>query len=298
MLSHPTRCGVFLLALLAAHLSCAETGSQPGGSTLRYGANPAAGHTFMHDGVQLYYETYGEGEPLLIVHGNGGSIADLAAQIAHFRAHYRVIAMDSRDQGRSGDSPDELTYDRMTDDLAALLDHLNAAPAHVLGWSDGGIQALLLAIRYPTKVNRIVAMAANLNPTEDAFQTQVLGFLKTYIEAIPATDEPAAQRERKVASIMLQQPDIDPQRLETITAPVLVLAGDRDLIRDEHTLEIYHRIPNSQLAIFPNATHALPFDDPISFNAVVERFLGTPLEPKDRLNDLIKSLEKMRESQQ
>src|SRR5574341_2180978 len=70
---------------------------------VKYGSNPAAGRTFTHDGIRLYYEVYGSGEPLLIVHGNGGSIADLSAQIAHFRKRYRVIAMDSRDQGRSGD---------------------------------------------------------------------------------------------------------------------------------------------------------------------------------------------------
>jgi hypothetical protein len=110
---------------------------------VRYGANPAAGHTFTHDGVRLYYEIYGSGEPLLLVHGNGGSIADLGAQIAHFRKRYKVIAMDSRDQGRSGDSPDKITYEKMTDDLAALLDHLKAGPVNVLGWSDGGIEALL-----------------------------------------------------------------------------------------------------------------------------------------------------------
>ena len=69
-------------------------------AAVRYGANAAAGRTFTHDGVKLYYEVYGTGEPLLMVHGNGGSIADLRAQIAHFRKRYMVIAMDSRDHGR------------------------------------------------------------------------------------------------------------------------------------------------------------------------------------------------------
>ena len=74
--------------------------------------------------------------------------------------------MDSRDQGKSADSPDTLTYEKMTDDLAALLDHLKAGPVNVLGWSDGGIEALLLGIRHPAKVKKIVAMAANLNPSD------------------------------------------------------------------------------------------------------------------------------------
>lgn len=78
----------------------------------KYGSNPAAGSTFAHDGVTLYYEVYGEGEPVLLVHGNGGNIATLKAQIEHFRKHYKVIAMDSRDQGKSGDSPDNITYEK------------------------------------------------------------------------------------------------------------------------------------------------------------------------------------------
>jgi hypothetical protein len=78
----------------------APTASQPKATPVPYGSNPAAGKTFVHDGVTLYYEVYGRGAPLLIIHGNGGSIATMAAQIAFFRSRYRVIAMDSRDQGK------------------------------------------------------------------------------------------------------------------------------------------------------------------------------------------------------
>src|SRR5580765_2949141 len=95
-----------------------------------YGSNPAAGKTFTHDGVKLYYEVYGTGEPLLLVHGNGSSISDLRNQIAHFRKRYMVIAMDSRDHGRSADSAETLTYEKMTDDLAALLEHLKVGPVN------------------------------------------------------------------------------------------------------------------------------------------------------------------------
>ncbi|MCX6636026.1 MAG: alpha/beta hydrolase, partial [Acidobacteria bacterium] len=84
---------------------------------VKYGSNAAVGKTFTHDGVKLYYEVYGAGEPLLLVHGNNASIASFKAQIDHFRKRYKVIAMDSRDQGKSGDSPDKITYEKMTDDL-------------------------------------------------------------------------------------------------------------------------------------------------------------------------------------
>ena len=266
---------------------------------VRYGANPAAGRTFTHDGLTLYYETYGSGEPLLLIHGNGGSIGDFAAQIPFFRTRYRVIAMDSRDQGKSSDSSGTLTYEKMTDDLAALLDHLNTGPVNVVGWSDGGIEALLLGIRHPQKVKKIVAMAANLNPTDKAVQPEIIAGVKKMIADIPATVRNTSQgrRELRVISIVLEQPNIDPRALEKIIAPTLVLASDHDLIRDEHTVEIYHHLPNGRLAIFPSATHMIPFDDPATFNSTVERFLRTPLVTIDRVNDVFKSLEKMRATQ-
>ena len=266
----------------------------------RYGSNPAAGKTFTHDGVKLYYEVYGTGEPLLLVHGNGGSIGDLKAQIDHFRRRYQVIAMDSRDHGRSGDSPDKITYEKMTDDLAALLDHLQAGPAYVLGWSDGGIEALLLGIRHPARVKKIAAMAANLKPDEEALYPEAIALVKSMMDSMPAAAKqtPEGKREWKVMQMALDEPHIEPRALAAIAAPTLVLASDHDMIRDEHTLEIYHHIPNSQLCIFPNATHMVPYDDPVLFNAAVERFFRAPFVNRDRIKDLLKSFAAMKASQQ
>ena len=291
---------LLLLALAVSAPASAQTAPpKPAAKpapAVKYGDNAAAGRTFVHDGVRLYFEVYGTGEPLLLVHGNGGSIADMRAQIAHFRRRYQVIAMDSRDQGKSADSPDKITYEKMTDDLAALIDHLKLGPVNVLGWSDGGIEGLLLGIRHPQKVKKIVAMAANLNPSEQAIYPEVLGLVKSMVQAIPAEarQTPQGRRELKVTGMMLEEPHIELKALAGITAPTLVIAGDHDMIRDEHTIAIYQQIPNSQLAILPNATHMVPYDDPATFNAVVERFLRTPFVKKDRIGDTMKSFEKMR----
>lgn len=273
-------------------ISAVQAASKP---AAKYGSNPAAGKTFTHDGVKLYYEVYGTGEPLLMVHGNGGSILDLSAQIDYFRKRYKVIAMDSRDHGRSGDSPDRLTYEKMTGDLAALLDHLQTGPVNVLGWSDGGIEALLLGMRYPAKVKKLASMAANLNPTDKALHPDALALIKPMVESMAANQTtPQARREYKVSQMMLVEPHIEARELESIVAPTLVMAGDHDVIADEHTLEIYHHIPSSQLCIFPNATHMVPYDDSILFNATVERFFRAPFVKKDRIKDTFKSLEAMR----
>ena len=255
----------------------------------KYGSNPAVGKTFTHDGVKLYYEIYGSGEPLLLVHGNGGSMADWKAQIDYFRTRYQVIAMDSRDQGRSADSPGRITYEKMADDLAALLDHLKSPPANVLGWSDGGIEALLLGIRHPAKIKKIASMAANLNPS--GAYPEVIAMAKSMLSSTHG------KRELKVAQLVLDEPHIDPGALNKITAPTLVLASDHDLIMDEHTLDIYHHIPNSQLCIFPNATHMVPYDEPELFNATVARFFREPFVKKDRVKDFLKSYQAMQASQ-
>ena len=293
----------FALALSAgAWIGLAQTQpaspSSAAKHTPKYGSNPAAGQTFVHDGITLYYEVYGAGEPLLMIHGNGASIASFGAQIDYFRRHYRVIAMDSRDQGKSADSPDKLTYEKMADDQAALLDHLKSPPAYVLGWSDGGIEALLLGIRHPAKVKKIASMAANLDPT--GAWPEVIAMAKSQLDSIPPTVRQTAQgrRELKVRQLVLEEPHIDPGSLKKISAPTLVLAGDHDLIIDEHTLEIYHHIPNSQLCIFPNATHMVPFDDPGLFNATVDRFFRTPFVKKDRVKDFLKSYEALQASEQ
>jgi pimeloyl-ACP methyl ester carboxylesterase len=255
---------------------------------------------FTHDGVRLYYEVYGTGEPLLLVHGNGSSIGELKAQINYFRKRYRVIVMDSRDHGKSDDSLDDISYEKMTEDLAALLDHLQIGSAYVLGWSDGGIEALLLGIRHPAKVKKIAAMAANLNPSEQAIYPEVIALAKSMMDSVPAAERgtPAGKRELKVTQMLLDQPHIEPNALEAIAAPTLVLASDHDLIRAEHTVEIFHHIPNSQLCIFPNATHMIPYDDPVLFNTTVERFFRTPFAKKDRVNDVVKSMEALKASQQ
>lgn len=262
-------------------------------NAIPYGANKAAAGTFVHDGVTLYYEIYGDGEPLLLIHGDGGSIGTLAAQIEFFKTHRRVIVMDSRDQGRSSDSAAPLTYERMTDDLGALLDHLRAGPVDILGWSDGGIEALLMGSRHPDKVKKLVAMAANLSP--DAVYPETDKLWNDLIAAIPpdARKTPQGQRDVKVATIMLTEPHIDLALLKTVTAPTLILSGDHDLIRLQHTIALFEALPNAELAVFPNSTHMVPYDDPKMFNATVERFLQTPFRKKDRIADTMTSYQKI-----
>lgn len=129
-----------------------------------YGNNPQAGKFAAIRGFQMYYETYGKGEPLLFIHGNNGSIQDFKNQISTFSKSYQVIIADNRSHGKSIDTQDSLSYEQMADDFAALLDHLKLDSVNVVGWSDGGINGLLLASRHPKKVRKLAVTGANLTP--------------------------------------------------------------------------------------------------------------------------------------
>ena len=143
-------------------------------------------------------------------------------------------------------------------------------------------------------------MAANLNPSEQAVYPEAISGFKSWLDSMrpEAEKTPEGRRLLKVATITLDEPHIEANALEAIIAPTLVLASDHDVAREEHTLEIYHHLPNSQLCVFPDATHMIPYDDPARFNAAVDRFFRTPFVKKDRMKDMIKSFEAMRASQQ
>src|ERR1700759_113076 len=136
-----------LLGVAATQLALAQ--DQHPFDTTMYGRNPAVGKYADIRGFKMYYETYGKGEPLLIIHGNGGSINNFVYQIPYFAKNYQVIIADSRAQGKSLDPSDSLSYEMMTDDLNALLDKLNLKQCYVIGWSDGGIEGLMLAMHHP-----------------------------------------------------------------------------------------------------------------------------------------------------
>src|SRR6185312_5221196 len=138
--------------------------------TIHYGNNPAAGKYYDVRGIKMYAEIYGEGKPLLLIHGNGGSISSFTSTIPYFSKKYKVIAVDSRAHGKTVDPKDSLSFEQMADDFAALLDNMHIDSAYVIGWSDGGINALLLAMRHPDKVIKLASTGANLTPDSTALQ--------------------------------------------------------------------------------------------------------------------------------
>ena len=268
---------LFLLALTMPLFSQANEDAQ----TIAYGNNPQAGHFASINGIKMYYEIYGKGDPVLIIHLNGESIADMHFQIEYFSRDNKVIVADNRGHGKSGLGEEQLTYIQMMEDYNSLLEQLKVKPVNVIGWSDGGIQALLLAIHHPDKVNKMAIMGANLRPGETAVNEWVTPLLQplseTFNKMISEGDTSDDWNHHKqLLDLLMTQPDIAVESLHKIKAPVLVMAGDKDIIRDDHTLQIFNNLPKAHLAILPGQTHWAPATDPDTFNSLVEKFFTTP----------------------
>lgn len=251
-----------------------------------YGDNEEVGKRALINEISIYYEIYGEGKPLLVIHPNSGNLGAMHHQIEHFSKSHRVIAVDSRGHGKSELGKGKLTYRQMADDYAKLLKHLEIESAHVLGWSDGGIIGLLLGIHHPDCVDKIAAMGANLNPGGDAVYEWAPNFVREMLEGVQARIDEGDTTEdwHRIAQVMrllLEQPNIKPEELKTIQSPVLVMAGDQDVIREEHTVLIFQNLPKAHLCFFPGSTHFVAVQQPELFNRTVEKFLNKPFTRPD-----------------
>ena len=240
-------------------------------AAIKYGDNKEAGGYKKVNGINLYYEIYGTGKPLIFLHGNGGSIRSSRAKIEYFKKYFMVIAIDSRGHGKSIDTTTkELTYVQMADDINVLLDSLHIDSAFVSGQSDGGILGLLLAINFPRKVARLATFGANMFPGKkavfDEIDNLVLDTLKTTTNFTT----------RRLYSLLAYQPHITEKDLQKIQCPVLIMSGDRDVIRLEHSIKIFNNIPNSNFFVMPGATHFGSYEKPELFNLVVSDFFNRP----------------------
>lgn len=148
---------VLIILLVSILVSCnSSTKSQ-----INYGSNPLAGKYVDVNDIKVYYEIYGEGEPLLLLHGNSGSIKAGESQIPELSKHFKVIAVDSRAQGKSTDSDKEITYALMASDMNELINKLKLGSVYIVGWSDGGNIGLELSFAHPEKVKKLVTFGAN-----------------------------------------------------------------------------------------------------------------------------------------
>ena len=194
------------------------------------------------NGVNLYYEVYGEGKPIILIHGNSESLDIFDKLIPDLSKEYKVYAIDMRCHGKS-EKTKQISYDLLSEDIVAFIHELNIEKPIIYGFSDGGIEALLIAYRYPNLLSRIIISGANINPDGingiDKFMMRLSYFF----------------RRDKRTKMMIKEPNITQEDLAKIVIPVNIIAGEYDAIREAHTRIIHKWINGSTLYIVPREDH-------------------------------------------
>lgn len=242
-------------------------------TTETYGNNDNAGHYIKANGIKIYYEEYGSGDPLLLLHGNSQSIESFRLQIKEFSKYFRVIAVDTRGHGKTSDQSKRYTYDLFADDMLALIDKLNLDKTNIVGWSDGGNTALIMALKKPEKINKIVTMGAVVFIDTTVVSQGIFDTVNAMIKELKNTTSYSAKQQLRKTTLLLEEPHHSFAELHAIKNPVLVMAGEHDLIKPGHTKGIADNIPGAVLDIVPGQTHYLPQENATLFNEKVLNFL-------------------------
>ena len=242
-------------------------------------AMPKADTTGFADvnGIKMYYATFGKGDPILLIHGGLGFADVWANQIADLSKDHMVIVADSRGHGRSTRTAEPFGYDLMTADYVALLDYLRVPKVTLVGWSDGGIIGIDMAMKNPEHLNLVVAHAANVTvdgviPTvmeNKTFATYIEKAGEVYKKISPTPTEYDAFV-TQISGMWNSQPSWTPDMLGKITVPITIVLGDHDeAIKLDHTEKMAKDIPGSKLVILKDASHFAMLQDPEGYTKMI-----------------------------
>lgn len=277
--------GAALLGV-ALHVPAAR-GREPWTTTPLPGPMPASGSEgeVKVPGASIHYAAFGEGEPLFLLHGGAGNSGHWALQVPALARRYRVIAVDARGHGRSTRDDRPLGYHLMAEDLVAVMDALGVGQAAVVGWSDGGIVALDLAVNHPERVKALVAFGANFDLSgfrrNGGATATFAAYMRRCAEDYRRLSPTPAAFDALLAALRVMwrsQPAFAPQELARIRARTLVLDGEHDeILREDHERALARHIPGARLLFIPGASHFALWQRPDAFNEAVLSFLrGSP----------------------
>ena len=222
--------------------------------------------------IKLNYIEQGQGQPLILLHGNGESCDYFEHQIAYFSKQYHVIALDTRGHGQSPRGENPFTIKQFAEDLHDFMDEKGIEKAILLGFSDGGNIALTFALKYPERIGKLILNGANLFPSgvKPLYQWPIeIGYR---IAKMFSKKSDKALSNAEMLGLMVNEPHIEPSELDRLTMPVLVIAGTKDMIKESHTRLIYKSLPNAQMNII-EGDHFVANKNADAFNKVVDVFL-------------------------
>ena len=243
-------------------------------------------------GLQIFYQTEGHGEPLLLLHGGFGTIEDFASQFPELARDFKVVAFERPGHGHTADTKEPFHFDTMSEQTIDFIEKLGIGPTNLLGWSDGAAISLLVSISRPDLVKRLVCVGGFFNThsvplqdqdwirsaTPESFRKSMPRLVKRYDDASPDGPDHFSVIFEKTKELWLTEPDIKKEELARIDSPTLLMVGDRDATTPEHTLELFRSIKDAQLCVIPGATHFLLSEKPAFANKVILEFLRTTLK--------------------
>ena len=222
--------------------------------------------------IKHFYVEKGQGDPIILMHGNGEDCSIFNGQIDVFAQHYHVYALDTRGHGQTprGDKP--FTIRQFADDLMDFMDEHHIEKAHVLGFSDGGNLAMIFAMKYPERVERLILNGANLTPAGVKRSVQIPIEIGYRIAKLFGGKSDSAKSHMEMLGLMVNDPYVKPEELASIQAKTLVITGTKDMILESETRRIAQHIPDSQL-VFIEGDHFIAKKKPEEFNRAVLEFL-------------------------
>lgn len=222
--------------------------------------------------INHYYIEKGTGFPLILLHGNGEDCDYFVHQMEPFAKHFRVIAIDTRGHGQTPRGEASFSIRQFAEDLLDFMNLHQIEKAHILGFSDGGNIAMVFALMHPERVEKLILNGANLNASGVKRKVQIPIEIGYRIAKLFATKSPAARKNAEMLGLMVNDPNVKAEELSCIQNPTLVIAGEKDMIKDSHTRLIAKSIPGAMLSIIPG-NHFIANKNPDTFNEVVLRFL-------------------------
>ena len=222
--------------------------------------------------INHYYIEKGTGFPLILLHGNGEDCGYFVHQMEPFAKHFRVIAIDTRGHGQTPRGEASFSIRQFAEDLLDFMNLHQIEKAHILGFSDGGNIAMVFALMHPERVEKLILNGANLNASGVKRKVQIPIEIGYRIAKLFATKSPAARKNAEMLGLMVNDPNVKAEELSCIQNPTLVIAGEKDMIKDSHTRLIVKSIPVAMLSIIPG-NHFIANKNPDTFNEVVLRFL-------------------------
>ena len=214
----------------------------------------------------------GTGFPLILLHGNGEDCSYFTHQMEPFAQYFRVIAIDTRGHGQTPRGKAPFTIRQFAEDLLTFMDQHNIGKAHILGFSDGGNIAMLFAMAHPERVEKLILNGANLDASGVKRSVQIPIEIGYRIAKLLAQKSPKAKKNAELLGLMVNDPNVKPEELSHIQNKTLIVAGDKDMIKDKHTRLIARSIPGAELSIIPG-NHFIASNNPKAFNEAVLHFL-------------------------